>query len=237
MVVTPVVRAREEVARRDAARLLLFGLALVAAAVSVKLVEESLAPGGHLGGADHAILRALAARRLGFVTRALSDLTALGSTTVIVVATVGACVGLSIANDRRGVLHLALAVIGASTLAAFAKASFARARPEELLQIVRATGYSYPSGHATSAAAVYLTMAIVIGRHATTRRARVAIAASAALLVFAIGASRIYLGVHWPSDVVGGVLLGSGWACALDGTMRLVRLHRLEGPAPRASHA
>lgn len=72
---------------------------------------------------------------------------------------------------------------------------------------------SFPSGHAANSAVVYLSLAVLASRAAPGRAPRAYLAGCAALLVVAIGLSRIYLGVHWPTDVLAGWSLGGGWAC------------------------
>jgi undecaprenyl-diphosphatase len=87
-----------------------------------------------------------------------------------------------------------------------------RARPDLVPHLVDAGGYSFPSGHATSSAVVYLTLASLAGQVTPNRAARRYLLVVAVLLVGAIGCSRVYLGVHWPSDVLAGWSFGTLWA-------------------------
>jgi len=95
---------------------------------------------------------------------------------------------------------------------------------DHLVQIHTA---SFPSGHATMSAVVYLTLATLIVRLVDDVAVRVYVLAVAILLTLAVGLSRIYLGVHWPSDVAAGWALGAAWAClswlAVSGLRRLRR--------------
>ncbi len=145
---------------------------------------------------------------------AMVDLTALGGATVLTCITV-ACIGLLLV--RRLWLTAALiaaATITGSTLAAQAKLLFGRARPDLVEHLVPVGGLSFPSGHATNSAVIYLTLALLISQVAHGRATRRYIVGTAVLLVGVIGISRVYLGVHWPSDVLAGWSIGTLWALA-----------------------
>jgi undecaprenyl-diphosphatase len=88
--------------------------------------------------------------------------------------------------------------------------------------LVQVSGFSYPSGHSLAAAALYLTMAIVAGRHLRTRASKAVLVAGAFFLVGMVGVSRVYLGVHYPSDVASGVSLGTAWALILAAVFSLM---------------
>jgi undecaprenyl-diphosphatase len=92
------------------------------------------------------------------------------------------------------------------------KLAFDRPRPQVFTWGTHAATTSFPSGHAMSAAAVYGTIAFLAARLAHRRAVRIGVHGAAAVLVLAICFSRIYLGVHYPSDVVAGALLGAAWA-------------------------
>jgi undecaprenyl-diphosphatase len=92
------------------------------------------------------------------------------------------------------------------------KLGFARPRPTVLEWQAHAVSSSFPSGHAMSAAVVYGTVAYLAARLQQRRWARVATMVVAAIMIFLICLSRLYLGVHYPSDVLAGVLVGLSWA-------------------------
>ena len=111
------------------------------------------------------------------------------------------------------------------------KALFARERPEIVPHLVEVHSLSFPSGHSMNSAIVYLTLAVLIARGYEERRTRSFVIGAAALLVLLIGVTRIYLGVHYPSDVLGGWTVGAAWAL-LTGLIatNLQQRHRIEGP-------
>jgi undecaprenyl-diphosphatase len=86
-----------------------------------------------------------------------------------------------------------------------------RGRPPFADQLVHPGGGSFPSGHAANAAAAWFTFAWALASLTTSRAVKVAVWTGAAVIVVLVGASRLYLGVHWPSDVVAGWCIGAAW--------------------------
>ena len=201
---------------RRAARLSLWlGTAILGFSLFVLITSEMLEQ--ELFGIDHAILQAVGRMRLPWLTAVALDLTALGSSVVIVlISAITLCV-LLLLRDRRGALQLLLASLGAGILTQATKHIIERPRPEQLPHLISAYGFSYPSGHSLAAAALYLTISILALRHFRTIARQAVILAMALSVIALVGASRIYLGVHFPSDVAGGMALGLGWALLLTG--------------------
>ncbi|MDR6789369.1 undecaprenyl-diphosphatase [Sphingomonas sp. BE138] len=143
---------------------------------------------------------------------AMVEITALGSGTILTCVVV-AVAGLLLVQRMwlTAVLVLAATLIG-STVAGQAKYWVGRPRPELVDHLVQVTGLSFPSGHATNSAIIYLTLAGLVAQVARGRVVRRYVLGLAAVLVGAIGISRVYLGVHWPSDVLAGWCAGTGWA-------------------------
>lgn len=108
-------------------------------------------------------------------------------------------------GQRRELLLFVIVVIGSGLCNGVLKAVFHRARPT-LHRLTEAAGFSFPSGHSMAAFSMYGIVAYLLWKHVSTRKGRLLLLAVCSLLVAAIGISRIYLGVHYPSDVVGGYL-------------------------------
>ena len=146
----------------------------------------------------------------------LRVVTYLGDTVVLVAALVA--VGLiDLLRHRRVdvVVFLAAVIVGEKLIVNGLKLLVDRARPD-VLQLVGWEGPSFPSGHAAAAAAVWPALALVVGR-GRSRLTRALLAATAALMVGGVAASRAMLGVHWLTDVIAGVLIGYAWflLCAI----------------------
>ena len=146
-----------------------------------------------------------------FLTEALLVLTDLHSTLGICV--MAAVVALVLARLRkpRWLLSLVLCVPGGLVLNALVKQVFRRARPHFDDPLLSLATYSFPSGHTAGATVFYGFLAVLLLAHAHDVRARAAIVAGAALMVFLVGLSRIYLGVHYLTDVLGAVVEGVLW--------------------------
>ena len=148
--------------------------------------------------------------RTPFLTRAFEVITFFGEPTTIIGLT--GLVGLALLSSPRGRSFIAGFVIalaggGASGLAL--KYIVQRARPGDPLPAIVETGYSFPSGHAVGSMVFYGFIAFLLCR--LYPRYAKAVVAAAALIILIIGFSRLYLGVHFPSDVIAGYLLGGVW--------------------------
>ncbi|AWB46311.1 phospholipid phosphatase [Paenibacillus sp. CAA11] len=108
-------------------------------------------------------------------------------------------------GHRRELIFLVGVCVGSALLNGLLKAVFQRARPT-IHRIAEATGYSFPSGHSMAAFTLYGALAYLLWRHIPALLGRILLIAAALLLILGIGISRIYLGVHYPSDVLGGYL-------------------------------
>ena len=147
------------------------------------------------------------------------DATALGSVTVLTLVTI-MVVGYLVATRRRAAaVFVSAAVIGGALLSSALKSLFFRARPDVVPHLVHVSSASFPSGHAMNSAVVYLTLATLLARTEPNERVRVYLLAVAISLALLVGVSRVYLGVHWPSDVIAGWCVGAIWAvvCSLIG--------------------
>lgn len=140
------------------------------------------------------------------------DLTALGSASVISLVAV-ATVGLLALRRKWGSVVLVLAAVaGGGMVSTLLKRAFDRPRPDASLHLAEVSTLSFPSGHSMLAAVTYFTLAALLGRTTSDRRTKIYILTTAALLALIIGATRVYLGVHYPTDVLAGWCAGLAWA-------------------------
>lgn len=146
------------------------------------------------------------------VEEALRDLTALGGFTILGSLIVAATVFLVLLDRRRQAFFLVATVITGVLFTLLLKAGFDRPRPDLVPYGSHVLTASFPSGHSASAAVVYLTLASLLTRALRRHRVRIFVVLVAAITTVAVGVSRVYLGVHWPSDVIAGWLVGGGWA-------------------------
>lgn len=176
-----------------------------------ELVDEVL--DGETLRADEAALHWLA----GFVTdrrdvRAL-ELTSLGSGTVVLTISVISAALLALQGVRHYALLIVVAVSGGWLLSPVLKAFFDRDRPQVVdWRVAHAGQASFPSGHAMMGMVLYVVLAFVVHRIGNRPWVSALAIAIAALLVTLIGITRVYLGVHYPSDVLAGYAVGFSWA-------------------------
>lgn len=145
---------------------------------------------------------------LTFVMRLL---TMLGSTTWLTAMGVCIAIGFLIVGWRRGVVLFALTMAGATVLNLTLKYSFGRARPSAFFETPLPSSYSFPSGHALFALCFYGALAAIVAPRLRHLAARIIVWTVVALLIVLIGLSRIYLGVHYPSDVLAGYAAALVW--------------------------
>ena len=142
----------------------------------------------------------------------VAEITALGGFGVLALVTLFATGFLLL---QKKWLHAALvlvATLGGTAISEGLKVGFARPRPDLVAHAVDVTSMSFPSGHAMLSAVTYLTLGALLARSQHQRSTRAYVLGMAVLLTLLIGASRIYLGVHWPTDVLAGWCLGAAWA-------------------------
>ncbi len=152
------------------------------------------------------------------------DISALAGYTVLWLAGAATLIFLFAFGKRAEALLLGGSLIGASMINALLKLFLQRPRPDVVPHLAEVSSASFPSGHAMISAAVYLTLGIMVAQTQASRWARAYILSFAVLLVLLIGCSRVFLGVHWPSDVLAGWCFGAIWALCMFALN--ARLHR-----------
>ncbi|MBO9603256.1 MAG: phosphatase PAP2 family protein [Novosphingobium sp.] len=165
-----------------------------------------------------------------WVRQMLTDFTSLGGTPVLTLITVASAGYLLVARRVETALFLVVAIAGGALASTSLKLLFSRARPELVQHLVEVTNASFPSGHAMNSAVTYLTLGALLARTEKSTAIRIYLIALAILLTLTIGFSRVYLGVHWPSDVIAGWCLGGAWAVLCSLAARTLQRRRMLEP-------
>jgi undecaprenyl-diphosphatase len=196
---------------------------LFSAATFGFLLWSVLAHSG-LTSADLTVATSVAGHRLAWLTAVMQFVTWVGSSFLII--PLGLAVGGVLWLRRRTwlpLLMMAAAFLGAAGLYDLVKPAVGRARPPAALQVGGPDeGWAFPSGHATQTIAFYGMLAIVLSAWYAPRR-RLLFAVAAALVTIVVGASRVYLGVHWVTDVLGGYALGLTWLAVVVTILLVIR--------------
>jgi undecaprenyl-diphosphatase len=159
------------------------------------------------------------------------DITALGSFAVLAIV-LFAVVGYLLLSHRLAAALLVLAaVLGGVAMNSLLKLGIARPRPDFVASSVKVFTASFPSGHAAISAITYLTLAALLARTTPSRRLGLYFVTIGIMLTLLVGVSRVYLGVHYPTDVLAGWCVGSAWALGCWAVMtRLQRAGQVEPP-------
>ena len=199
--------------------ILAFGVAIFALAVWVfaELVDDAV-EGDYLGF-ETKIMRAMRqpddfSRGLGppEVTLAMRDITALGSVTVLTIVVILVLGFLLLGRRYRAAALIFAATVSGTIVGSAAKALIARDRPQIVPHLTEVSSKSFPSGHSMMSSVVYLTLGALLAQTAVRRREKVYVIAAAGLLTVMIGLTRVYLGVHYPTDVAAGWAAGVAWS-------------------------
>jgi undecaprenyl-diphosphatase len=142
----------------------------------------------------------------------MRDITGLGSVFTILFVTVSVAAYLAFTERRRIALYVIGAVGGGELASTVLKLFYHRPRPDLVPHGMEVFTASFPSGHAMMSAIAYLTLAILLARIDRNRRVKVLVLVLGVSITLLVGLSRIYLGVHWPSDVLAGWCVGAAWA-------------------------
>lgn len=150
----------------------------------------------------------------GWVEELMRDITAFGSFGVLAAITLAVAGFLWLQGNHRSMWFVLASVGSGQALSSLAKHGFDRPRPDLVPHGMITYTTSFPSGHSMMSAVTYLTLAALVARVQPTPALRAYVLALAIILVVLIGISRVYLGVHWPTDVLAGWTAGAGWALA-----------------------
>lgn len=209
-----------------------FLLAAGAIFLFAQLADEVLE--GDTQAFDEAVLQWFQTHRTPGLNRVALEVTALGSGSVIIMVVLLASVFLWLTKHKWSVYVLLLVVLGGKLLNNLLKGGFGRERPSIVESITDVSSQSFPSGHAMSSIVAYGSIAYLIGRLEPSKRLRYTIWTVAILLVLAIGATRMYLGVHYPSDIIGGYVAGAAWIFVVAASIKAVRYFADRRPETRA---
>jgi undecaprenyl-diphosphatase len=146
-----------------------------------------------------------------WLQEAVRDVTSLGSFSILGIITVVAVLQFLLSGDRRLAVYVGGAVVGGTIVSTVLKDIFDRPRPD-IPGAPHVFTASFPSGHATLSAVVFLTLAAVLAAATLERRLKVFYLTIGIFLTLIVGVSRIYEGVHYPTDVLAGWMIGSSWA-------------------------
>lgn len=188
---------------------------------------------------DDAVMRWMAAHHTSTLNTVMIEITSLGTSSVVMMIVGVAALFLALTRHRYSAALLLASTAGGGLLNLILKNFFGRPRPHVFEWGTNALSSSFPSGHAMSATVVYLTVGYLAARLERRQWTRAVTLVAAGAIVVAISVSRVYLGVHYPSDVAAGIIIGIGWAAfcmaTLEGIQRLAerstRLARSEEPA------
>jgi undecaprenyl-diphosphatase len=222
--------------RHEAMLLVLLLLVVAGAWAFAELADEVVEGGTH--AFDVAVLRSMRDPRdpgrgcgPAWLPLVMRDLTALGGYTVVGLVTLGVA-GFLLVQRRIGAVALVLAsTLGGGLASAALKAVFSRPRPTVVPRLTEVSSPSFPSGHAMLSAAVYFTLGAMLARLEKSWRTRAYLLLVASAVTLLVGISRVYLGVHYPTDVLGGWTAGLVWALLCWAAARaLQRRGALENP-------
>ncbi|MDZ4798989.1 MAG: phosphatase PAP2 family protein [Bryobacteraceae bacterium] len=192
--------------------------ALLVGLSAFALLADEVMEGGTVG-IDRKILMAMRnphnlADPVGppIVEEAARDITALGGNTILAFLTVVIGVYMMLDGKRRLALFLWGSVCTGTLMGSLLKYGFARPRPALVPHSVYVSYSSFPSGHAMLSAVTFLTLGALLARSDDRRRMKAFFMLVAAGLTLAVGVTRVYLGVHWPTDVLAGWAAGAIWA-------------------------
>jgi undecaprenyl-diphosphatase len=215
--ITSVIRAAARVVRGDALLLASLLIVVVCAWAFIAVADEVAEK--NTQRMDERLILALRdaaepwqPRGPAWLKGTMRDLTALGSPAILAMFVLAVGGVLLVRRQYQALALVLAATLGGRVLNLLLKGWFQRARPALELHLTEVSSPSFPSGHAMDSAVIYFTLAALLARFVRPRGLKLYFVAIAAVLSFFAGVSRVYLGVHYPSDVLAGWIAGLGWA-------------------------
>jgi len=212
-----LVRSLGSLNRTDA--LLLWLLLAVVLCTWLFVFVAELVEDQHTQQLDEQVIRALRdphdlSRPVGpsWLPGVMRDVTALGSAPVLGLFVLAVAGAFAARKQHHALALLLVATLGGQLLNVFLKQLFERSRPDLAFRLTEVNSPSFPSGHAMESAVIYLTLAALLARLVKSRALKLYFVGLAALFSVLVGISRVYLGVHYPSDVLAGWTAGLAWA-------------------------
>lgn len=152
------------------------------------------------------------------------DISGLGGVGVLGLLVVASSIFLAISSKARTALFVSFATLSGAALSSLLKLGFDRPRPDLIPHLTTVYNTSFPSGHAMVSAVVYMTLGTLLAREVSGLWSKIYVMTVAIIVTGLVGLSRLYLGVHWPSDVVAGWAAGASWALAWWVIARIINL-------------
>jgi undecaprenyl-diphosphatase len=213
---------------------LVAGLVVAAIGTAAFVELASHVQSGGTQAFDESVIRWLAARHTHTLDAAMVEITALGTGTVVMMIVAVAALFLVLTEHKYSALLLLISTFGGLVLNGVLKLGFNRPRPSIFVPAVNTVSSSFPSGHAMSATIVYMTVGYLAARLHKRRWARWVVMIAAFAIIALISLSRLYLGVHYPSDVLAGFVIGVAWAGFCMATLEAIQKFWFRpGPRPR----
>jgi membrane-associated phospholipid phosphatase len=205
-----LIRSRRTSPRTAEVLFISGGVLAVVAGVILGLADGASESNG-LASIDPPVWSFMIDHRSSALTTLAVTVTTLGSTVAMALIALATVVFLLVKRRRGDAALVAVVAAGAGVLVRFGKATVGRERPPVDFRLVTETNESFPSGHALASAAILGVLLVVLLPAIPSARGRAVAIAAAAIFVLAIGLSRLYLGVHWATDVIGGWVIGIAW--------------------------
>jgi undecaprenyl-diphosphatase len=191
---------------------LVVGLIVAATGTGLFVMLAGHVRSGTTQAFDESVIRWLGAHHTSTLDAIMVEITALGTGVVVMMIVAVAALFLVLTEHKYSAILLVASAAGGIVLDGVLKLGFNRPRPSIFVPAVHTVSSSFPSGHAMSAAVVYTTVAYLAARLHKRRWARWLVMMTAFVVIALISFSRLYLGVHYPSDVLAGIAIGLAWA-------------------------